>query len=60
MTGIERGSILDLHKQNFSQRVISCEIGRSKTVIVNFLKDLDAYRTKNIQFKDKKTAFESE
>ena len=46
LTVIERGRILELHKQNLSQRVIASEIRRSKTVVVNFLKDPDAYGTK--------------
>ena len=46
MTDIERGRILELNKQNLSQRVIASEIGRSKAVIANFLKDPDAYGTR--------------
>ena len=32
--------------QNLSQHVITSVIGRSKTVIANFLKNLDAYGAK--------------
>ena len=48
LTGIKRGRILELHKQNLSRRVIASEICRSKVVIVNFLKDPDVYGTKII------------
>ena len=45
LTGIERGRILELRKQNLPQRVIAGEICRNKTVIANFLKDPDEYET---------------
>ena len=35
----ERGRIVELHKQGLSQRAIAAEVGRSKTVILHFLKD---------------------
>ena len=54
LTGIERGCILELHKQNVSQRVIANEINRSKTVSANFLKAPDAYRTKKHTGRHKK------
>lgn len=46
LAGIERGWIIELHKQNLSQRVIAIEIGRSKTEIENFLKYHNPYGTK--------------
>ena len=39
LTGIERGRMLELYKQNLSKRVIASEIGCSETVIANLLKD---------------------
>ena len=47
MTGIERGRILDLHEENLSQCVFANEIGRSNTVIANFLKALMHIGKKN-------------
>ena len=46
MTGIERRRILEMHKQNLFQPVIVSEIGRSKRVIANFMKDSDTYGAK--------------
>ena len=43
---LERGRIVELHKQGLSQRAIAAEVGRSKTVILNFLKDPEHYGTK--------------
>ena len=54
LTGIERGRILSVLKENLSQSVIAIEIGRSKTVIANFLKCSDAYVTKNHTGRPKK------
>ena len=48
LTGIERGKILELHKQNMAQCVIISEIIRSKTVISNYSEDYDAHATKKI------------
>ena len=42
LTSIDCGRIFELHKQDLSQSVIASEIGTSKTVIANFLKDPDA------------------
>ena len=33
---LERGRIVELHKQGLSQRAIAAEVGRSKTVILHF------------------------
>ena len=46
LIGIRRGRILELRKQNLSQRVIASEIGRSRIVTENFLKDPDEYGMK--------------
>ena len=54
LTDIERGKILKLRGQNFSQRAIAYEIGRSKTVVANFLKDPDIYGSKKSTGRPKK------
>ena len=54
VTGIECGWILELHRPNLSQCVIASEIGRSKTVIANFIKDPGAYGTKKHTERPKK------
>ena len=36
---------LELYRQSLSQRAIADKIGRSKTVIANFLKDPETYWT---------------
>ncbi len=41
----ERGRIVEPHKQVLSQRTIAAEAGRSKTVIIHFLKDPESYGT---------------
>uniref|UniRef100_A0A3P8S1N2 Transposase IS30-like HTH domain-containing protein n=1 Tax=Amphiprion percula TaxID=161767 RepID=A0A3P8S1N2_AMPPE len=51
---LERGRIVELHKQGLSQRVIAAEVGRSKTVILNFLKDPEHYGTKKSSGRPKK------
>ncbi|CAB1440825.1 unnamed protein product [Pleuronectes platessa] len=47
LTVFERGRIVELHKQGLSQRAIAAEVGRSKTVILHFLKDPQGYGTKS-------------
>ena len=54
LTDIERGRISEFHKQNLAQRVIAGEIGGSKKVIANFLKDSDAYGAKKHTSRHKK------
>ena len=49
---LERGRIVELHKQGLSQRAIAAEVGRSKTV--NFLKDPEHYGTKKSSGRPKK------
>ena len=44
---VERGRIFELHKHGLSQRPIAAKVGRSKTVILNFLKDPEGYETKS-------------
>ena len=51
---VERGRIVELHKQGLSQRAIAAKVGRSKTVILNFLKDPEGYGTKKSNGKPKK------
>ncbi|CAB1443805.1 unnamed protein product [Pleuronectes platessa] len=46
LTVFERGRIVELLKQVLSQRAIAAEVGRSKTVILHFLKDPQGYGTK--------------
>ena len=43
---VERGRIVELHKQGLLQRAIAAKVGHSKTVILNFLKDPEGYGTK--------------
>nr|CBN81130.1 Transposable element Tc3 transposase [Dicentrarchus labrax] len=50
----EHGSIVELHKQGLSQRAIAAEVGRSKTFILNFLKDPEVYGTKRSSDRPKK------
>ncbi|XP_054642105.1 zinc finger and SCAN domain-containing protein 2-like [Dunckerocampus dactyliophorus] len=50
----ERSRIVELHKQGLSQRAIAAEVGRSKTVIQNFLKDPEHYGTKKSSGRPKK------
>uniref|UniRef100_A0AAQ5XD73 Transposase IS30-like HTH domain-containing protein n=1 Tax=Amphiprion ocellaris TaxID=80972 RepID=A0AAQ5XD73_AMPOC len=51
---LERGQIVELHKQGLSQCAIAAEVGRSKTVILNFLKDPEHYGTKKSSGRPKK------
>uniref|UniRef100_A0A3P8S9U1 Transposase IS30-like HTH domain-containing protein n=1 Tax=Amphiprion percula TaxID=161767 RepID=A0A3P8S9U1_AMPPE len=51
---LERGRIVELHKQGLSQHAIAAEVGRSKTVILNFLKDPEHYGTKKSSGRPKK------
>lgn len=51
---LERGRIVELHKQGLSQRAIAAEVGRSKTVILHFLKDPEHYGTKKSSGRPKK------
>uniref|UniRef100_A0A3Q1AYA6 Transposase Tc1-like domain-containing protein n=1 Tax=Amphiprion ocellaris TaxID=80972 RepID=A0A3Q1AYA6_AMPOC len=44
----------ELHKQGLSQRAIAAEVGCSKTVILNFLKDPEHYGTKKSSGRPKK------
>lgn len=50
----ERGRVVELHKQGLSQRAIAAEVGRSKTVIWNFLNDPEGYGTKKSSGRPKK------
>ena len=50
LTVFERGRIVELHKQGLSQRAITAEVGRSKTVILHFLQDPQGYGTKKIKW----------
>ena len=50
----ERGRIVELHKQGLSQRAIAAKVGRSKTVILHFLKDPESYGTKKSSGRPKK------
>ena len=54
MTSIEHWRILELLRQNLSQRVITNEIVGRKTLVAKFLKDPDAYGTKKYTFRPKK------
>ena len=45
LSELERGRIVELHKQGLSHRAIAAEVHRSKTVIWNFLKDPESYGT---------------
>uniref|UniRef100_A0A3P8U7G2 Transposase Tc1-like domain-containing protein n=1 Tax=Amphiprion percula TaxID=161767 RepID=A0A3P8U7G2_AMPPE len=49
-----RNRELPLEKQGLSQRAIAAEVGRSKTVILNFLKDPEHYGTKKSSGRPKK------
>lgn len=51
---VERGRIVELHKQGLSQRAIAAKVGRSKTVILHFLKDPESYGTKKSSGRPKK------
>ncbi len=44
----ERGRIVEPHKQGCAQHSFAAEVGRSKTVILNFLKDPESYGTKKM------------
>ncbi len=46
----ERGRIVEPHKQGCAQHAITAEVGRSKTVILHFLKELESYGTKNVKW----------
>ncbi|RXN19566.1 Transposable element Tc3 transposase [Labeo rohita] len=50
----DRGRIVELHKQGLTQRAIGAELGRSKTVILHFLKDPESYGTKKSSGRPKK------
>lgn len=54
LTAFERGRIVELHRQGLSQRAIAAEVGRSKTVILHFLKDPEVYGTKKSSGRPKK------
>lgn len=54
LTDFERGRIIELRKQGLSQRAIAAEVGRSKTVILNFLKDPESYGRKKSSGRPKK------
>jgi len=43
LSQLERGRIVELQKQGLPQRAIAAEVGRSKTVVYNFLRDPDIY-----------------
>ena len=43
LSQFERGRIVELQKQGLSQRAISAEVGRGKTVVYNFLEDQESY-----------------
>uniref|UniRef100_A0A673CM01 Transposase IS30-like HTH domain-containing protein n=1 Tax=Sphaeramia orbicularis TaxID=375764 RepID=A0A673CM01_9TELE len=51
---LERGRIVELHKQGLSQHAIAAEVGCSKTVILNFLTDPENYGTKKSSGRPKK------
>ena len=51
---VERGRIVELHKQGLSQRAIAAKVGRSKTVILNFFRDPEGYGTKKSSGRPKK------
>ena len=51
---VERGRIVELHKQGLSQRAIAAKVGHSKTVILNFSKDPEVYVTKKSSGRPKK------
>ena len=50
----ECGRIVELHTQGLSQRAIAAEVGRSKTVILHFLKNPESYGTKKSSGRPKK------
>ena len=54
LSEFERGRIVELHKQGLSQRAITAEVHRSKTVICNFPKDPENYGTAKSNDKPKK------
>ncbi|KAL6481024.1 hypothetical protein MHYP_G00091040 [Metynnis hypsauchen] len=54
LTDFERGRFVELHKQGLLQRAIAAEVGRSKTVILHFLKDPEGYGTKKSSGRPKK------
>lgn len=54
----ECGRIVQLHMQSLSQRTITDEASKSKTVIVNFLKDPEGYGTKMSRGKPKQLRLE--
>ena len=43
LTKFEQGRIVDFQRCGLSQRAVANEIGRSKTVIANFIKNPDVY-----------------
>ena len=43
---VEHGRIVEPHKQGLSQHANAVKVGRSKTIILNFLKDPEGYGTK--------------
>ena len=43
LSEFEQGRALELFRRNFSQRQIAFEIGRSKTVVGNFLRNPDSF-----------------
>ena len=47
LSHIESSQIVVLHKQGLSQRTIAAKVGRSKTVILNFLKDMRVMEQKS-------------
>ncbi len=46
----ERGRMVELHKQERAQHAIAAEVGRSKKVILNFVKDPESYETKKFKW----------
>ena len=45
LSEFERARIVELHKQGLLHRAIAAEVHHSRTVICNFLKDPESYRT---------------
>ena len=43
LTEFEQGRAIELYRRKFSHRQIAFELGRSKTVIGNFLRNPDSY-----------------
>lgn len=54
LSAVEQGQVRVLKQQNLSLRAIAKAVGRSKTVVGNFLKDPDAYAAKKRKGKARK------